>query len=145
MTVSSTLYWGGNSVTFEPPDTMYIVTEGVVDGTIARYLLEQIVTWSQSKPCVLLVVNVKNLSSFSGEARKILTSNGHRLPPRVLAMFGGSFATQVLLDLLDRASSLLGSKNRFARHWPDERSARAWATEMRPVLLAHARPRTNSS
>jgi hypothetical protein len=129
-----TLQLGLNSVTFEPPDTMYIVTNGYIDGLIARQLMEQLVEWSANKPYVLLVVNVVKLSSFSTEARKILTSNGHRLPPRVLALFGGSFATRVLLDLMDRASWLLGSRNRMAKHWPDEKSARAWVNEMRFVL-----------
>ncbi len=131
---------GASEVTFEPPDTMFIIASGDVDGTTALRLIEELVGWSQDKPYVLLVVNVINLSSFSSEARKILTSNGHRLPPRALSLFGGSFATQVLLDLMDRASWLLGSKNRRARHWPDETSARAWAAEMRNAF-ATARSR----
>ena len=131
--------FGANEVTFEPPDTMYVVASGDVDGATARKLIEELVSWSQDKPYVLLVVNVIHLSSFSTEARKVLTSNGHRLPPRALALFGGSFATQVLLDLMDRASWLLGSKNRRARHWPDESSARAWAAEMRTFFSTNAR------
>lgn len=129
---------GANEAIFEPPDTMFVVMSGVVDGAIASQMIEELVAWSRDKPYVLLVVNVVGLSSFSRDARKILTTNGHRLPPRALSLFGGSFTTQVLLDLMDRASWLLGSKNRRAKHWPDEKSARAWAAEMRSLFLANS-------
>lgn len=139
MPSAKTLQIGPSSITYEPPDTLYVVASGHVDGAIANRLIEQLVEWSSNKPYVLLVVNVGGFLSFSTEARKILASNGHRLPPRVLALFGGSFATRVVLDLLDRASWLLGSRNRLAKHWPDEKSARAWANEMRLVLATNAR------
>jgi hypothetical protein len=127
---------GPHQLTYEPPDTVYWVGVGVLSGDQASTIMDQIVDWGRNQPYLLVVINVMQVSSFSTEARKVLTSNGHRLPPRVLSFFGGSFATHVLLDLMDRASSLLGSKNRVAKHWPDEKSARAWAAEMRPVLLA---------
>jgi hypothetical protein len=133
---STTLHFGANSLTFERPDTMILVTRGLVDGASAGQCMDQIVEWSKSMPYLLVVMNVEKVTSFSSEARKVFTSNGHRLPPRVLSLFGGSFKIQVLLDLMDRASWLLGSRNRFTKHWPDEKSARAWANEMRSVLLA---------
>jgi hypothetical protein len=136
-----TVHFGANSVTFEPPDTIVLEARGVVDGPLASQLMEQIVAWSQNKPYMLYLVNVTRLSTFSADARKVLTSNGHRLPPRVLSLFGGSFATQVLLDLLDRASWILGSRNRYAKHWPDDKSARAWTAEKRSVLSAHTHAR----
>ncbi len=133
---STTLHFGPHSLTYEAPDIMVIVVRGVFDGASASQVMEQLVLSSQGSPYMLYLMNVVHLSSFSSDARKIFTSNGHRLPPRVLSIFGGSFATQVILDLMDRASWLLGSRNRFTKHWPDEKSARAWATEMRHVLLA---------
>jgi hypothetical protein len=136
-----TVHFGANSVTFEPPDTIVLEARGVVDGPLASQLMEQIVAWSQNKPYMLYLVNVTRLSTFSADARKVLTSNGHRLPPRVLSLFGGSFATQVLLDLLDRSSWILGSRNLYDKHWPVEKSARAWAAEMRSVLSAHTHAR----
>lgn len=117
---------------------MYLVVAGHVDGAIASQLMEQLVQWAAKMPYVVVLMNVVNLSSFTTEARKVFTSNGHRLPPRALALYGGSFATRVMLDLMDRASWLLGSRNRFAKHWPDENSARAWANEMRVVLSTKA-------
>ena len=136
MDPSTTLHFGVNSLTFERPDTMILVTGGLVDGATASQFMDQIVEWSKSLPYILVVMNVEKVSSISADARKVFTSNGHRLPPRVLSLFGGSFKTQVVLDLMDRASWLLGSRNRFTKHWPDEKSARAWAAEMRSVLLA---------
>lgn len=124
---------------------MYLVVSGHVDGAIAKRIMDQLVEWSANMPYVLVIMNVVNLLSFSTEARKIFTSNGHRLPGRALALFGGSFATRVTLDLMDRASWLLGSRNRFTKHWPDEKTARAWAEEMRLVLAAQAREKAGES
>lgn len=134
MESTQTLHVGPNSVTFEPPDTICLVVSGYVDGAIAKALIEQLVQWSANMPYLLVIMNVANLSSLSTEARKVLTSNGHRMPARALALYGGSFSTRVMLDLMDRASWLLGSRNRMAKHWPDEESARAWVNEMRFVL-----------
>lgn len=125
-------------LTYEPPDTILWVIRGDLGGSEAATAMEQFVDWSRGQPYMLFVVDVVELTAFSGEARKVLASNGHRFPPRVLSFFGGSFKVQVLLDLMDRATALRGSKNRFARHFPDETSARAWAAEMRPVLLEKA-------
>ncbi|MBK9262055.1 MAG: hypothetical protein IPM54_19905 [Polyangiaceae bacterium] len=125
-------------LTYEPPDTVLWVIRGDLDGGEAAVAMDQFVDWSRGQPYMLFVVDVVELTAFSGEARKVLASNGHRLPPRVLSFFGASFKVQVLLDMMDRATALRGSKNRFTRHFPDEPSARAWAAEMRPVLLEKA-------
>ncbi len=141
---STTLYFGRHSLTHEPPDTLHFRPLGDVDGALASQVIEQIVEWAQGMPYLVFLMNVDQLSSFSSEGRKIFTSIGHRLPPRIFASFGGSFATKVQLDLMERASWLLGSRNRYITHWPDERSARAWAAEMRQVLSADAHARTKS-
>lgn len=141
---STTLHFGLHSLTHEPPDTVVFGVRGAVDGVLASQIIDQTVEWSHDKPYLLFLMNVDQLSSFSPEGRKIFTSNGHRLPPRIFASFGGSFATKVQLDLMERASWLLGSRNRYIKHCPDERSARAWAAEMRQVLLDDAHARTKS-
>jgi len=139
MEATQTLHVESSSVTLEPPDTIRLVLSGCVDGAIADELIEQLVQWAANMPYVLVIMNVTDLSSLSTEARKILTSNGHRMPARALASCGGSFSIRVALDLMDRASWLLGSRNRYAKHWPDEKSARAWASEMRFVLSENAK------
>lgn len=128
----------GFSLRFESPDTVFVVVSGDVDTAPVAEFLEQLVQWATGKPYVVLILDVTRLRSYSAGARKILASNGHRLPPRVFAHFGGSYSTQVMLDLVVRGSELLGSKNRWATHWPDETSARAWTNEMRPVLAQQA-------
>jgi hypothetical protein len=140
----STKLYGRHSLTFEPPDTVFFVGIGALDGPTATTMMEQWIAWARELRYVLVLVDVVKLSSVSGEARKIITSNGHRLPPRAISVFGGSFATQVLIGLLDRACTLLGSKDRIVKHWPDEKSARAWAAQMRPLLLANAGDRKGS-
>lgn len=121
---------------------MLIIARGAFDAASASQVIEQLVEWSIGRPYMLYLMDVVHLSSFSSGARKIFTSNGHRLPPRVFALFGGSFTIQVLLDLMDRASWLLGSRNRYTKHLPDEQHARAWAIEMRQVLLVNTHAQT---
>lgn len=132
-----TAQFGSSSITVETPDTMLVVLAGIVDKTIATIFIEHAVEWSRDKPYAMFLVDVAKLTSLSPEARKILISNGHRLPPRVLSLFGGSFTMQVLFDLMDRASWLMGSRSRRAKHWPDEQSARVWIAEMRTVLSSN--------
>jgi hypothetical protein len=144
MEQTKTMHFGRHSVTHESPDTMLIVARGAVDGAGASQVIEQLVEWSHGSPYMLYLMDVVQLSSFSSDARRIFISNGHRLPPRVLSLFGGSFATRVIMDLMDRASWLLGSRNRYTKHWPDEQRARAWAAEMREVFLANTHAQTKS-
>lgn len=125
-------------MTFEPPDAALVVYTGSIDEVLMNQLIDQMVEVSKNKPYMLFIFDVRGLEALSPAARKAMTSNGHRFPPRALAFFGGSFTTQVMHGMMDRASLLLGSKNRFTRHSPDEKSARAWATEMRVVLRENA-------
>lgn len=125
-------------MTFESADTVYVHLAGDIDEAAARDYVERLVDWAAYKPYVILLVNVTELRSYSPGARKVLATNGARMPPRVFAHFGGSYATQVMLDLVVRGSTSLGSKNRWASHFPDEAGARAWANEMRPLLVQQA-------
>lgn len=145
MQALKTLCVGPNSVTFEPPDTTFVVFAESIDGTMMSQLLDHMVELARGEPYMLFIFDVTRLTSMSQEARKIMISNGHRLPPRVLSYFGASFTIRVIHELLMRASARLGSgTNRFVHHSSDEKSARAWANEMRPVLWAKARALANS-
>ena len=129
----------GFSLRFESPDTVFVVVSGDVDTAPVAEFLEQLVQWATGKPYVVLILDVTRLRSYSAGARKILASNGHRLPPRVFAHFGGSYSAQVMVELVARGSSALGSKNRWVTHWPNEASARSWMEGMRPILAQQAK------
>ena len=129
---------GKHSLRYEPPDTIVVVLQGSVDEEDAVVISKQAVDWSEGAPCLLVIVDVRQLSSMSQQARKVGASMGYRLPPRATAVVGGSFAVRMLMDLVLRASELLGTKKRFTKHCPDEAAARAWVAEMRPLLLATA-------
>ena len=127
-----------HSLKYEPPDTIVVVLHGSVDEDDAAVISKHMVDWSDGAPCLLVIVDIRQLSSMSQQARKVGASMGYRLPPRATAVVGGSFAVRMLMDLVLRASELLGTKKRFTKHCPDEAAARAWVAEMRPLLLATA-------
>ncbi len=129
----------GFSLRFESPDTVFVVVSGDIDTEEAAEFVESIVDWSKGKLYVVLILDVTHFRSYTGGARKILASNGQRMPPRVLAHFGGSYSAQVMVDLVARGSSALGSKNRWVTHWPNEASARSWMEGMRPILAQQAK------
>lgn len=139
MQAPQTFLIGQSTVIIESPDTMMMEFVGAIDKKVAGAFIEHAVAWSQGQPYALFLLNVTKMQSMSADARKVMISNGHRMPIRAMAVFGGSFATQVIMGMLDRASWLMGSKNRRTRHWSDEQSARAWLAEMRETFLTNAR------
>ena len=132
--------FGPSEMIFEAPDTVLMTLRGDFDGDTASVMMEQLVTWSRGRPFVLLLMDLRAVGAISPAARQVLTSNGHRLPPRALALHGGSFTVRVVTNMMERASWLLGSRNRWARHWADEAAARAWLDEMRGKLTLGHRP-----
>lgn len=138
--MQSATSWQGRGIklTFESSDTAYVHLTGDIEEAAARNFVERLVVWTADKPYIVLLLDVSELRSYSAGARRVLASNGSRMPPRVFAHFGGTYATQVMLDLVLRGSASLGSKNRWASHLPDEAEARAWVNEMRPMLVRHA-------
>ncbi|TKC97244.1 hypothetical protein [Polyangium fumosum] len=132
--------YGVSEMIIEPPDTVVIKPRGDFDGAIAAAMMEALVTWARDRPFVLLRMDLTYVGAISPAARHALTSNGHRLPPRALAIHGGSFTVRVLSQMMDRASWLRGSRNRWVWHAPDEATARAWLDEKRKVLAAGVRP-----
>ncbi|MDI1435343.1 hypothetical protein [Polyangium sorediatum] len=132
--------YGVSEMIIEPPDTVVIKPRGDYDGETATAMMEALITWAQARPFVLLLMDLTYVGALSPAARHALTSNGHRLPPRALAIHGGSFTVRVLSQMMDRASWLRGSRNRWVWHAPDEATARAWLDEKRKVLAAGVRP-----
>jgi hypothetical protein len=121
---------------FEPPDIVVSRMVGELDGPTMALAMRQLIDWSRGRPYVLVLTDLSRVTGLSASARRELIIHGHKLPPRALAVFGGTFAVRVVTELLERASSLLGSQNRWAHHFDDEASARAWLVEMRAKLGA---------
>jgi len=132
--------FGPSEMVFEEPDTVRMALRGDFDGDTAARMMEQVITWAEARPFVLLLLDLTGVGSISPAARRALTSNGHRLPPRALALHGGNFTVRVVTNMMERASWLRGSRNRWVRHSPDEAAARGWLDEMRRKLSSGERP-----
>ncbi|MDC3957598.1 STAS/SEC14 domain-containing protein [Polyangium jinanense] len=132
--------FGLSEMIFEAPDTFVVKPRGDFDGEIASAMIEHLIVLAQDLPFVLLLMDLTSLGAITPAARHALTSNGHRLPPRALAIHGGSFTVRVMSQMMARASWLRGSRNRWVWHSPNEAAARAWLDEKRRVLAAGVRP-----
>ncbi|MDI1451174.1 hypothetical protein [Polyangium sp. 6x1] len=132
--------FGLSEMIFEGPDTFVLKPHGDFDGATANAMMEHLIAQAEALPFVLLLLDLTSLGGITPAARHALTSNGHRLPPRAMAIHGGSFTVRVLSQMMDRASWLRGSRNRWVRHSPDEAAARAWLDEKRRMLVAGVRP-----
>ncbi|MDI1484795.1 hypothetical protein [Polyangium sp. y55x31] len=132
--------FGLSEMIFEAPDTFVMNPRGDFDGPTASAMMEHLIARAQGLPFVLLLLDLTYLGVITPAARHALTSNGHRLPPRALAIHGGSFTVRVVSQMMARASFLRGSRNRWVWHSPNEAAARAWLDEKRRMLAAGVRP-----
>ncbi|MDI3292003.1 hypothetical protein [Polyangium sp. 15x6] len=132
--------FGLSEMIFEAPDTFVMKPRGAFDEETASAMIEHLVARAEALPFVLLLMDLTSLGVITPAARHVLTSNGHRLPPRALAIHGGSFTVRVMSQMMARASWLRGSRDRWVWHSPNEAAARAWLDEKRRALAAGVRP-----
>ncbi|MDC3955676.1 hypothetical protein [Polyangium jinanense] len=137
--VGTELRFGAHRLAFEEPDTVHIELCGEL-GDELQSLVEALEAWSVGRPYILTLASVSRVTTWTAGARKVaLSSHQIRLPPRALALYGGGFALRMSVEMLMRATAVLGARDRYFFHGHDEAEARAWLTDMRPKLAGAAR------
>lgn len=131
------LRFGSQHVVFEEPDLVTIELHGYVGDEYAE-LMDTVVQWSLRRPYILVLVPLGLSDGMSPLARKVLRSPDPRMPPRALATYGGGFGMRVGIDMLMRATALLGSHRRLLFHGKDEAESRAWLAGARERLARFA-------
>jgi hypothetical protein len=129
----------------EPPNTILMVGHGTMDGISATKMHEQMFAWVGEQPCMFLLADMSDVTGFSTDGRKGLVESTGQLPTRAVALCGAPFPVRVVFDMVNRARSLLGKQGRWMKHFPDQKSARQWFDEMRPVVEAYARRHGSAS
>ena len=132
--MSRQLRFGSQRLVFEEPDLVTIELRGYVGDEYVA-LMDTVVEWSLRRPYVLVLVPLGLSDGMSPLARKVLRSPDPRMPPRALATYGGGFAARVGIDMLMRATALLGAHRRLLFHGKDEAEARAWLAGARQRLV----------
>lgn len=85
---------------------------------------------------VYVLCDVTDLGRLTRGARRNVRDRPKTGVQRFLAYVGAGFGTRVMIDLVDRASKLLGQEQVTYRFFDGHEEARAWLVEMR---RAHAR------
>ena len=107
-----------------------LVPYGTSDGPEMAAFMDRVKHYSAGRPYFQMLVDLREGSGASPEARRIAAEAMREMPPRDIAFFGGSFANRMLANLILRAIELLGSapmKHVFAAteeeavHWLNER------------------------
>jgi hypothetical protein len=130
--------FGAHRMIHEPPDTVVLAGGGAVSGEEMAAMVQALAEWSRGMPFVLMLVDLSTVTSIPAEARRALTLHGKALPPRAIALYGGSFAIRVASTMMERASDLLSrgqKRDRWMHHAGDEAEARQWLAEMRGKLV----------
>lgn len=133
------LRFGAHRLAFEAPDTVHVELRGEL-GEELQPMVEALEAWCVGRPYMLTLASVSGVTTWTAGARKVaLSSHRIRLPPRALALYGGGFALRMSVEMLMRATSALGARDRYFFHGHDEAAARAWLTDMRPKLAGVAK------
>jgi len=131
--MSRQILFGAHRVVFEDPDLVTVDLRGYVGDEYAA-LMDTVVSWSLGRPYILVLIPLGQTDGMSPLARKVLRAPDPRMPPRAIATYGGGFATRVGIDMLMRATALLGPHRRLLFHGKDEAEARAWLAGARDRL-----------
>lgn len=78
------------------------------------------------KPFFLLEVIMTHISGVTPDARRVAAERLNLLPPRAIAVVGGSFAQRILAKLVLTASMMLQREKTEGSIFDDQESARAF-------------------
>ncbi|MDC3955942.1 hypothetical protein [Polyangium jinanense] len=141
--MSQEVVFGTHRLVFEDPDLVFIDLHGDIGDEISP-MIRDVVTWTLSKPYVLVLVPLGRSGHLSTAGWKLVRAPDPRMPPRAIATYGGGFATRIALDMAMRATVLLGNHKRLLFHGKDEVEARAWLAGAREKLARIAEGRVSS-
>ena len=132
---------GPSYVTFNPPDTVFIVWIGDVDEAEMERVVEATSVVSGAPPTLFLIADVSRMGSVTGGARRAAAEGSKRTNVRGSAVLGASFAARVIITLTDKIQGVLGASDCPTRYFATEVEARAWIAERRATIGAALGPR----
>lgn len=129
-----------HEVQVEGPDLVHYRLRGEITARDLRELtVVERALWEGNER-VHVLVDMREAKAISAGLVRAVPEVYRGAPVRVTAVFGASFALQVLANTISRALSALG-KPPVLRFFPDETSARAWIEARRadPGPISRAR------
>lgn len=133
-----------SSVHLEPPDVLFWQVVGDISEAEMLRLRAAARSLSVGKPYVLSLVDLSRIGTVSAGARKASIDPEPVAPLLGTAIFGASFTSRVVAQLVSRAGALLlklkDRPNDSSIHFfATEELARAWLVERREVALLETR------
>lgn len=123
----------------EEPDLVHFRLRGHVSADVARRLYDVQLRFSEGKPHLFLLLDVRGFEEMPAEARRVVIDGpGDRAPVVPIlgcAFIGANFHTRVFGSMIFRAARILRGVNPFPVHFCDtEPEARAFLDSLRRKL-----------
>ncbi len=119
-------------IRFEEPDILFSRGEGETDAETMRAFNRLAEELSAKHGQLYLLTDMTKSTGMTPEARKVSTEySGGKSPFAGMAFFGASFAMRTLVNMMVRASQLLGRVDAPMQFVESEADARAWAADLR--------------
>jgi hypothetical protein len=103
---------------------------GKLDGEEAGMLMDAVESHVADEPYFMLQTVISHVDGATPSARRTAADRLRQMPPRFIAIVGGSFAQRTTAKLVLTATTLLGSRAKTkGAFFEDEEEARAWLRE----------------
>ncbi|MCA9704597.1 MAG: STAS/SEC14 domain-containing protein [Myxococcales bacterium] len=119
---------------WEPPCHATISFDGTITEDQARYLLQQTADHSAGLPYVLMTVDISRMDKATPESRRVSAQIMKQMPPRVIAVIGGTFSQRIVSKLVLKATEILGGGLQASAFFRDEDEAKVWLDEQTRIF-----------
>lgn len=121
---------------WEDPHYAWIKFHKTITEDQARFLMQQTVDRSIQLPFVLMTVDITDMTGATPESRRVSAQIMEQMPPRAIAVIGGSFAQRMVCKLVLKATEILSGGRQTSSFFKDESQAREWLDSQGEMFLA---------
>jgi hypothetical protein len=123
---------------FQPPHSVWFKFQGQITEQQARNLLGQAVAHSVELPFLLMTVDISEMTGTTPESRRISADLLRSLPPRAIAVLGGTFGQRILAKLVLKATEMLNAGMQVSAFFDGPDAADAWLRQQARRLAVAA-------
>lgn len=125
---------GDHEFGFEPPDLVIMRYRGTLSAPDFARGMEWLRTQCSDWPYMLLLVDVRELTTIPADTRKIVPEATSWMPMRGIAFYGAGFAVRTVSMMLVKVINLVRGTDNPPHYSNEEAEARAWIEERRAEL-----------
>jgi len=121
---------------WEDPCFAHLKFEGRITEAQIDALFTPLVVRASELPYVLMTVDITEMSGASPESRRQTAKLMEEIPPRAIAVIGGTFSQRMVSKLVLKATELLGKTRQISAFFAEPDAARTWLEEQGGVFDA---------